>query len=276
MTILNKNNLWLTAIYFTVSILLIYFIKYSGNKALFVLTGLLIINIVFIIKIHKNIYFSHFVIYLFLIPLAYLNNNFHYWFNFELLLSVPLLILLGYSLILYGMYENSFKISNKYILRPLMLFIPYTIFSALVGLYNGNSLSFIIVELFHIFYYSFAFIIFYLFQDLIDYRKIFNFLLFVFIIMSIQYIYWNTIGGFDRFVTFQSGFFPMVIGILISFALVEKSLIKKAIFLILSLSLLVALYLTLTRSLWVTQAIVLFGIFYFFIFHQRKNKYLKN
>ena len=78
-----------------------------------------------------------------------------------------------------------------------------------------------------------------------------------------------------RFVTFQSGFLPLLSGVLFSYILFNKDIIKRIVGLILLIIVTTGALVTLTRTLWVTTFIVLFFVWIFYVISTHKLTLLK-
>jgi hypothetical protein len=77
-------------------------------------------------------------------------------------------------------------------------------------------------------------------------------------------------GSTQRFVTFQSGFFPIATGVILAYVIYNKSLTKKLMGTIILGVVVTGTFVTLTRSLWVTTFLVVIFLFLFYNISQRQ------
>jgi hypothetical protein len=154
--------------------------------------------------------------------------------------------------------------------------VLYFVFLALWGVLNGNDLYWIAYELFQALHYLFIIVLVRLIKEPKHYQFLINVLIVFSIIIAVEYIFYSIFIAKYRFVTFQSGFLPIFIGILFAKILHSKKIkigtLFSSIFLII---LIVGTIMTLTRTLWVTTGLVLGLTFLLYHFYKGKKSYFK-
>ena len=151
-------------------------------------------------------------LYLFIVsilPLAYLDNRFHYVLSYLAIQNIPLSLLFLYSIyeLLYRSKNLEFQI--PYSLRAILIYVALSFVLFILGLVRGASFSLSFNELYQNFYFFFAIIIYLLFKNRREYIIAFYWVIFVFIIISLEYIIFNFNNDL-RFTTFQNHFLPFV------------------------------------------------------------------
>lgn len=245
-------------------------IKFFGNYYIFFALGTMFLSA---LVIYYFYFFNDIVIFsivIFSFQFVYLNNSFHYSENIEFLSAIPL-----YFIIVIYIYDvirkNKFELTGfSYIKLPVFCVVIYASISALIGFISGYKTEMIIYEYFHFLYYLMIFPLSYFIKKDNSFKQIFYFLFILSILISLQYIILAFVFNVPRFVTFQSGFIPLVIGVIFAQILIQKANLWRVISLFI---LLLGIFVTLTRSLWVTSILVLFAVLYFHLFV--KNRVLK-
>jgi hypothetical protein len=153
--------------------------------------------------------------------------------------------------------------------------VIYFVISGIVAWRNGGDVFWISYQVILISLYLMIFPIMYLIRKIDQYKKIFLFLLIVVILGSFEYLIFNLIGSTGRFVSFQSGFFPIAIGIILSYIIYNKNLTKKFLGTMILAIVVSGTFVTLTRSLWVTTFLVVIFIFLFYNIAQRQLTFIK-
>lgn len=211
----------------------------------------------------------------FLIPLVYLNNLFHYDFRLELLSSIPLILLILFAVATYLYYGGSRNSVKLYIPVPLFLMVLYFMISGVAGIAAGKNFLQVIYQIFQFSLYLMIFPLLYLIREKRHYLITFYFLLLVVLISSIEYILFNVVIYGDRFVTFQSGFFPVATAILLSYFLYQKEPLKKILAVLLLLIVISGTIITLTRSLWFITFFVILLVTFLYFYSNRKMTFVK-
>lgn len=217
----------------------------------------------FIIIISRQHFKNIIVVLLILnfLPLLYLNNDFHYNFTLELLSTAPLLLILFLAISHFFLYSKNFSIKITYLQKPILFFVIYFFISGIIDFFDQKDSFWLTVQLFHISLYLLIFPFYYLLSNRKDYYNILLVLFIIAVVISLEYIYYNLFIVNFRFVTFQSGFLPIVSAILFAYFLFAKKMIKRlgAIFLLSVIVL--GTFMTLTRTLWIVTAIVILATF---------------
>jgi hypothetical protein len=270
-----KNGIALSLIVVISIAFQIFIIGKLPNYAAFILVLFSIsIIILFIYRdyIHDN---SVLLLLIFFLPLLYLNNEFHYSFTLELINTAPLILLVILALASFLVKENEWVITISYVQLPILIFVLYYSVSGLISLSKGENTIWIVYQLYHVVLYLLIFPIMYL----VDSRKKYNIILFFLFIMgvivSLEYILFNQIIFNRRFVTFQSGFLPLIVSILFSFLLIDKNTIHRILAFLLLILIILGSVLTLTRTLWITIFLTFFIVLFFYYLSRKKLNLIK-
>ena len=186
---------------------------------------LLLISVIMYIDFLQD--FSTFLLIVNFFPLFLLNNDFHYDFNLELLSFIPLFILILFAIFTYLLTEKKFSLRMGYLELPIILIVLYFGISAFIGMSYGRNGAWILHEFFHFCLYLTIIPVAYLINKREKYFMILKFLLFISIMISIEYLIYDLFFVNGRFVTFQSGFMPLTVGVMFTYFLYTKGIIKK-------------------------------------------------
>ena len=209
------------------------------------------------------------------VPLLYLNNEFHYRFEYEVLTALPLFLIVMLMIFQYTYSTKNLSFRLTYLQKPIVLIVIYFSIHAAIDIINGQDTKWILLQLFQIYLYLIILPICYFLVKREYYMAVFYALLFISVVISFEYIVFNQIVLNYRFVTFQSGFLPLLSGVLFSYILFNKDIIKRIVGLILLIIVTTGALVTLTRTLWVTTFIVLFFVWIFYIISTNKLTILK-
>jgi len=262
----NKFELFSFLILMIVNVLLqLVIILKLPNYSLLLLIGY---NILLSVIIFYKRYIHSFIALLLIanfVPLLYLNNGFHYAFNYELLSATPLFLIITLATFHYVSSESSFSFKLSYLQKPVIYIVIYFTLIGVVNIYSGQDSSWVIQQLFHIYLYLLIFPISYLIDKQKYYFIIFSALLLIATFISLEYILLNQVILNFRFVTFQSGFLPILSGVLFSFILFEKETLRRIGGIILLLIITAGAAVTLTRTLWVAILITLIVVWFLYL-----------
>lgn len=248
--------------------------KLKGNA----LPALLGINFILIILIYYKSYVQNLPAFLIMInfpPLIYLNNEFHYSLNWMLLSSLPLILLFYLAVARYVGNESSISFSIKYMYKPIFLFSLFFLLIALIGIIQSQKIYVVIHQLFHLMLYLLVFPTSYFLTQRKYYYSIFSIILLIFLIISLEYILLNQFLLSYRFVTFQSGTLPLIIGPVFAFILYSKNSSKRIIATILLTILLWGAFITITRALWIATILTLLLSWFFYVKIECRYSYKK-
>jgi O-Antigen ligase len=209
------------------------------------------------------------------VPLLYLNNEFHYRFEYEVLTAFPLFLIVMLMIFQYTYSTKNLSFRLTYLQKPIVLIVIYFSIHAAIDIINGQDTKWILLQLFQIYLYLLILPICYFLVKREYYMAVFYALLFISVVISFEYIVFNQIVLNYRFVTFQSGFLPLLSGVLFSYILFNKDIIKRIVGLILLIIVTAGAFVTLTRTLWVTTFIVLFFVWIFYVISTNKLTLLK-
>ncbi len=235
----------------------------------------LILLIFFILFLFSVILYFEFLkdfsVYLLIVnffPLLLLDNNLHYDFHLEMISFIPLFGLTLFAVCLYLLNERDLSIKMSYLELPVISLVTYFGLSALIAITKGRDNYWILIEFTHFFLYMLVFPILYLLKHRNKYLSVLKFLLVLSIIISLQYIVFDLLIFRGRFVTFQSGFLPLTIGVMFAYFLLNKDK-KLASFIILSI-LIIGTFVTLTRTLWVVTFLVMLSVYLIYLKYNNK------
>jgi len=267
----DKYDLFSFIILMIVNVLLqLIIILKLPNYSLGLLIGYnILLSVIIGYKNHINNFIALLLIANF-IPLLYLNNGFHYAFNYELLSATPLFLIIILATFQYVSSESSFTIKLSYLQKPVIYIVIYFTIIGVVDIYNSKDPSWVIQQLFHIYLYILIFPLSYLLDKKKYYLIIFSALLLIATIISFEYILLNQVILNFRFVTFQSGFLPILSGVLFSFILFEKETLRRIGGTILLLIITAGAFVTLTRTLWIVTFLIL--VIVWFLYQKSKGE----
>lgn len=209
------------------------------------------------------------------IPLLYLNNGFHYAFNYELLTATPLFLIIILATFQYVSSASSLTFKLSYLQKPVIFLVVYFTIIGIVNIYNGQDTFWVIQQLFHIYLYILIFPLSYLIDKKKYYFFIFSALLLIATIISFEYILLSQVILNIRFVTFQSGFLPILSGVLFSFILFEKETLRRIGGAILFLIITAGAFVTLTRTLWIVTLLILAIVWILYLKSESKLSFTK-
>ncbi len=212
---------------------------------------------------------------LFLTPLVYLNNLFHYDFRLELISSIPLIILILISIASHIYYDDNRQTSDFYIRLPVLLMVLYFSISGIISIIEGKNAIMVSYQILQFLLFLMIFPLLYLMREKRLYLTVFYILLFIAIISSIEYILINAAASGKRFVTFQSGFLPIATAILFSYFLYHKKSLNKIFALLLLTIVVTGTFMTLTRSLWFTTFLVILLVIIIDLIEKKRMTVLK-
>jgi len=255
--IIVKNKLALSLILLALIGLQVLVIKITPQYAslLLIFSALILISVVAYLEIIKNFY--AFLVIINFIPLLLLNNNIHYDLKLELFSLIPLFVLTLLAIGNYILHEDKLSFQMGYLRLPVLLIVVYFGVNAFIAVSGGRNLYWIFIEYFHFLLYLAIIPISYLFKERRIYTVVLGSLLIISVLISIEYIIYNLFIIGDRFVTFQSGFLPLTIGVVFAYLLFAKQRILKIGAGLLLGILISGTFITLTRTLWATTLLVL-------------------
>jgi hypothetical protein len=267
----DKYDLFSFIILMIVNVLLqlIIILKLPKYSLVLLIGYNILLSVIIVYKSYIHNYIALLLIANF-IPLLYLNNGFHYAFNYELLSATPLFLIIILAAFQYLLSESSFTFKLSYLQKPVIYIVIYFTIIGAVNIYNGQDSSWVIRQLFHIYLYLLIFPLSYLIDKKKYYFTIFSALLLIATIISFEYILLNQVILNFRFVTFQSSFLPVLSGILFSFILFEKETLRRIGGTILLLIITAGAFVTLTRTLWIVTFLTL--VIVWFLYQKSKGK----
>lgn len=263
MNLLAKNRFTLKEKIFVFLVLLVSIWLQVGiihviprySLLLLILIALLLVSLIAYHEVIKNLY--AFLLIVLFIPLLLLNNNIQYSFKLELIGFIPLYLLVLLAIANFVSRENNLRVSLSYLELPIVLIVVYFGINALIAIFSGKNSYWVMAQYFHFCLYLAIFPISYLLTERKHYRVVLKFLLLLSILISLEYIIYNIFIESSRFVTFQSGFLPLTIGVVFAYFLFNKRKSSK-IWTGFLLSLLIAgTFITLTRTLWAITLLVM-------------------
>ncbi len=203
-------------------------------------------------------------------PLLILDNNLHYDFHLELISFVPLIGLMLLAVFLYILNEKDISFSLSYIGLPVLALVIYFGIGAIIAASQGKDSYWILIEYTHFCLYLIIFPVVYLLRHREKYLMVMKFLLWLSILISLQYIIFDLFVFQQRFVTFQSGFLPLTIGVVFAYYLFNNNRNKKLVAIFALLILIAGTFVTLTRTLWVVTFLIMLSILLIYLKHNNK------
>lgn len=238
------------------------FISASFNQSIVILTGInifIFLNAYFIIKVKD---FPTYLLILNIVPLIYLNNEFHYYLKWIVVQDLFIFAILYISLLkLSHLNEETIKPSVT-IRNSLLIMVGYFMLSAIHGLFRGNNKFVIIDEFYHFCYYLLPLVIVYVIQKREYYLELMKVILLIILAISLEYVY-IYISNQSRFVTFQSNLFLILVSISLSFILFLKK--YRLLWIALLIMGTASLIISETRSLWISAFFSLVIIFFSYL-----------
>ncbi|MBD3409531.1 MAG: hypothetical protein GF419_04925 [Ignavibacteriales bacterium] len=219
-------------------------------------------------------YFRSLAVTLVVANLAFLtiaNDVIHYITPYALIQDVPLFVLfiLGFVYLLRNDAPPQKRFT--YLGAPILVILAYFSFVGVLGVSRGFLDRLIFDEWYRIFlYYGYAIPFFYALKEREEYKQIFLAAAVVSAAIAVQVTMKNVNMGAYRFIAFQMGLFPIVLAGLAAWIIKARS----GFFVKLSLAgvfavVMVGLYYTYTRTLWVAGVLAL-GVMAFLIIHEKK------
>lgn len=224
--------------------------------------GFILLSIYFLTKVR---YFPTILLLLSIIPMVYIETGFSRYFVNIVLQNIPLYILFLLALFHFIRNEKLFSINIPKIFLPIIIYIIYCCFLFFVGIINNGKISVAVDEIYQNFYFLLAIPIAYLIINRNDYLIIFEWILVVFLFISLQYIIVNLISPF-RYTTYHNHFFPFVIGAYFSKILFEKksNFGLKLYYIIAFVILILGSIATATRTLLIANLVTISIITYYY------------
>jgi hypothetical protein len=201
-------------------------------------------------------------------PLLLLDNNIHYDFHLEMISFIPLVGLALLAVCLYILNEDDILFKMSYLELPVIVLVTYFGLSALIALAQGRDTQWILIEFIHFGLYMVIFPVLYLLRNRDKFLIVLKFLFWLSILIALQYIVFDLIIFRGRFVTFQSGFLPLPIGVIFAYFLFRKD--KRQISFIILTVLITGTFVTLTRTLWIISFIVMLAVYVFYLKYNNK------
>lgn len=265
-----REFIYLFAILLTFITIQVFIVNsFSRYAILFELFFILfLISVIMYLDFLKD--FSIFLLIITFLPLLLLNNDFHYDFNLELISFIPLFILFLFAIFTYFLNEKSFSFNVGYLELPVILIGIFWGISALFGIFSGRNGTWILIEFFHICLYLSIIPVSYLIKKREKYLVILKILILISILISVEYLIYDLYLVNGRFVTFQSGFMPLAIGVVFAYFLFSKHVVKKFGTIFVLGILIAGTFVTLTRTLWIITTLVL--ILTYLIYVKLNNK----
>jgi O-antigen ligase len=230
---------------------------------------LLLFLIYFITKKIANI-----LVCLYFVPLLFLNNAVHYQLKYELFFGFPIFILL-FSTVALNILNTKKENSGNYISKPILVFLLYFFLLGFWGFLQGYASANIFFELYHFLLFGSIALFRYNLTSREDYHTIFKFILSIFLLISFEYIILGFIVSGDRFVTFQSGFLPLMSGVVFASYLFAHKKINKYITAFILIVIILAMFSTLTRSLWGAAGITLLVTYILYLWASKRLTFVK-
>jgi len=212
-----------------------------------------------------------FLLFIAIIPFAYIDIKFSRYFENILIQNLPLYFLALFTIFQFFYSQKNLKIRISYIMLPIVIYSAYSVLLAMYGILNGASIEIIVEELYQNLYFVIAIPIIYLIKKRKNYLILYLTTVIIFTFIAFQYIIIDIISPV-RVTTYHNHFFPFVIAIVFAAIL----FINKRPYLIISLSLVLAILwwgsiATQTRTLWITNLIAMIIPFLLYLRYRNVN-----
>lgn len=217
----------------------------------------------------RNGKFQNVMLLLYFAPLLLLSNKIHYQLKYEIVFALPLFILALYTFYIYLLNPIA-PGKDRSLTKVLVLFMLYFLGIGIYGKLRGFQTVYVFYESYHVLLYISIMIISFNMRERNDYYFIFYGLLAIFMAISLGYIALGYIGSGKRFVTFQSGFLPLTGGVIFSLILAARGNLKRIIYFAMLVTIILAMFSTLTRTLWVTTIITLASVYVIYLIAEKK------
>lgn len=277
--LLNKNSSNVISTKLLFAFVIIYwavgtflFVK-TGLVAVVVVMSLLPIIILIWLVYLKDLY----VLLLFLstISLLILPHSFSNGFKWLFIQDTPLFLFTLLALFTYLLQTNRLKMSEKSIIFPIILLFIYNVVMFAKAIYFDYNFRLAIEEFYRHFYYILTIPILILITKAEQYKYIFKLIIFIFIIISIEYLVVNLFSA-NRFTTYHNAFIPFVVGYFYFQMLTEyKNKQKMLKYVLIFIMIWGGSFLTETRILWVTNVITIVIITLLFLLYKNNVSLLK-
>jgi len=119
-----------------------------------------------------------FLLFIAIIPFAYIDIKFSRYFENILIQNLPLYFLALFTIFQFFYSQKNLKIRISYIMLPIVIYSAYSVLLAMYGILNGASIEIIVEELYQNLYFVIAIPIIYLIKK----RK--NYLILYLILMQ--------------------------------------------------------------------------------------------
>jgi hypothetical protein len=203
--------------------------------------------------------------------LAIANDVFHYSLTYALAQDALLALALALAFARALSENEPIDARLTYLRKPALLLVAYFSVVAFVGFSRGHDSLFLLDEWYHVFlYYALAIPLFYALREREEYDRVFFVVLIAMSATAVQIVLKNYNMGVYRFITFQSGMFPVVLAVAAAWlSKARTTALIKGVVAFASLLVVAGLYYSYARSLWVSCVVALVVVF-FFLLHEKK------
>lgn len=215
-----------------------------------------------------------FLLMLVIFPFAIISSGLHGSISLIIIQDLPYVFLIFTSLLILVQSKNETPLLKTKYSQIAFLFFLYCIFSAAIGFVKGQNHTDLFLELYNISFYFSPVLLVVLFKKEAKFEIIFNVIITVVTILSLEFIYHNVFTDKVRFVTFQVDFHAVVVGYLFAHVFFMKE--RRIYYVPLLLINFIGLLITMTRALWVAGAISIGIIIYFYLLEKGLSKKLLN
>lgn len=239
-------------------------IKYFSLPLLSIIIILLIL--VYLLIKAKNFNFYSYLFLLSIFSFIVINDSFNYVLTNVILQDIPLFIITIFVGFNY-LYTGNFKIDSISKNNTIFyVFLIYFTFSFVRGVFSSNNIFHVFYEYYNFLYFVLPIVFIRAFNQSRYYDYFVRILIFLSVILALEYIFGNLfLGTSKRFTSFHAGFFPIPIAIVFS-RFLDGNWKTKIFNIILLLILILGTFLTQTRSLWgaVIISIIFTSGYYFY------------
>lgn len=269
--IINQRNIKILSvvILFSILIQIVIISKIPFAMPLLIVFNAFLLALIFYLYLLNN-HLGIILITLSFIPLVYLDLPFHYSFVTMIIQDIPIIFLSVITVTKLFANISSTKYSYSSLSVVVMLLFAYSFVMLFVGIKDSNPSYYVIEEFYHVCYYGLFFIYLNALKSRKDFRNIFIVLILLSLVFSFEFIFYNIVLGFRRFVRFQAYILPLLGTIIFGFFLFYPRRNKLWVFLgIASVIIQLGIFITLTRTLWATSFISLSILFFVYLWSEK-------
>jgi len=217
--------------------------------------------------------FPTFLLFLTMFPLVYIDKTFSRYYTYIVAQNIPLYVLFLLGIFEFLKSEKSYKSKLSPLLYPVIFYTGICVILLIVGIGKHADKWLLFQEAYQNFYFILTIPIAYLITKRRNYKFLFNVVVIVFLIISIEYIIFN-FNSFYRVTTYHNHYLPFVLGILMSTILFEKKMSIKILSVVGVILLWWGSYASGTRTLLIANFLVTVVVLFFYLRNKKSSLYM--